>query len=220
MTAHAHQQHGPCADTVADAPPAVPPRPSRRDILRAALGHGGSAPVLRPPGAQTDFARLCDDCGACARACPQRIVRRAPAGGPMLDFARGGCIFCGECARACPTGALRAEPAQAWPWRAVIAQGCLSLGGISCRACEDACTPRAIGFRLAAGGRAIPVLAAARCTGCGECASVCPAGAVSFARVAPGQTADAAAPPADPEGRPGRQARPLRDTEDLREIAP
>lgn len=67
-----------------------------------------------------------------------------------------------------------------WPWTATITDTCLSLGGISCRACEDACEPRAIRFRLMTGGRAAPTLDPEQCTGCGECAFTCPTGAVSF----------------------------------------
>ncbi|WP_354545482.1 ferredoxin-type protein NapF [Roseovarius sp. MBR-78] len=160
------------------------PRHSRRDILRGTLGED-RCPVMRPPGAQTGFDRLCDDCGACARACPQRIIRHAEGGGPVLDFSRGACTFCGDCARACPTGALVVEARDTWPWRAVILPSCLSRQGISCRACEDACEPRAIRFRLQTGGRAVPVLDMDLCTGCGECASACPAKAVAFERALP-----------------------------------
>jgi ferredoxin-type protein NapF len=67
----------------------------------------------------------------------------------------------------------------------VITNSCLSLNGISCRACEDACDPRAIRFRLMTGGRATPVLDEALCTGCGECAYTCPAGAVAFEKAEP-----------------------------------
>jgi len=160
------------------------PKHSRRDILRGTLREQ-RRPVMRPPGAQAAFDHLCDDCGACARACPQKIIRHAEGGGPVLDFSRGACTFCGDCARACPTGALVAEAQTDWPWRAVILPSCLSRQGISCRACEDACEPRAIRFRLETKGRAVPVLATDICTGCGECAAACPAGAVTFERALP-----------------------------------
>lgn len=143
---------------------------------------------MRPPGAQAEFHDLCDDCGACSRACPQRIIRRDPSGGPSLSFRRGGCTFCGDCARACPTGALRDDGAAALPWRARILSGCLSYQGVSCRACEDACEPRAIRFRLMTGGRAEPVLDRDACTGCGECAFACPTDAITFDRFEPART--------------------------------
>ncbi|WGW03630.1 ferredoxin-type protein NapF [Tropicibacter oceani] len=163
------------------------PSHSRRDILRGSL-RGSRSTIMRPPGAQPDFDRLCDDCGACSRACPERIVRHAKSGGPELDFSHGACTFCGDCARACPTGALVEAEVGNWPWRATIGQSCLSHQGIACRACEDACEPRAIRFRLETGGRAVPVLTQDQCTGCGECAFTCPAGAVAFERRQPAKS--------------------------------
>ena len=160
---------------------------SRRDFLRGELRDSRGS-IMRPPGAQGDFERLCDDCGACSQACPQKIVRRADRGGPSLDFSHGACTFCGECARACPTGALVVEDVEDWPWRATILETCLSHQGISCRTCEDACEPRAIRFRLQTGGRALPVLDQNLCNGCGECAFTCPAQAVAFERRQPVNT--------------------------------
>ncbi len=156
---------------------------SRRNFLRGQLSRP-EEPEMRPPGAQPGFAQRCSGCGACARACPEAIVvpKRTNDATPMpvVDFTRGACTFCGACAEACDTGALLPESVSDWAWTAAIADTCLSLAGISCRACEDACEIRAISFRLMTGGRAAPVLDAALCTGCGACAFTCPAAAVSF----------------------------------------
>lgn len=152
---------------------------TRRDLLRGDFRTAGVI-LMRPPGAQPGFGDLCTDCGNCARACPQQIVRRAATGGPVIDFTLNPCSFCGDCARACPTGALKVVGQDAWHWRARTLDTCLSRKGIACRACEDACEPRAIRFRLETGGRAIPVLDAKHCTGCGECAATCPAAAITF----------------------------------------
>ncbi|MFW8637334.1 ferredoxin-type protein NapF [Cribrihabitans pelagius] len=157
---------------------------NRRDILRGSLRQGRTA-IMRPPGAQPEFDRLCDGCRACSQACPQRIVIHTGSGTPTLDFSLGACSFCGGCARACPTGALAEESQDAWPWRAGILQSCLSVQGTSCRTCEDACEHRAIRFRLQTGGRAVPILDRNLCTGCGECAFACPVNAVAFERVQP-----------------------------------
>jgi polyferredoxin len=51
--------------------------------------------------------RLCNECGACSRACPMDIDVRAFAisGRRVLS---GECILCQRCAQACPTGAVAA----------------------------------------------------------------------------------------------------------------
>lgn len=161
---------------------------SRRNFLRGQLSRP-EGPLMRPPGAQARFSQLCTGCGDCLRACPEAILIRQPGPPgpalPLVDFSRGACTFCGACAEACETGALRPEAVPDWPWTATITDTCLSLGGVSCRACEDACESRAIRFRLMTGGRAAPTLDPAQCTGCGECAFTCPAGAVSFEPRAP-----------------------------------
>ena len=55
---------------------------------------------------------------------------------------------------------------------------CLESGGVICRACRDACDARAITF---AARPTAPFIDAALCTGCGQCACVCPAGAIAVA---------------------------------------
>ena len=152
---------------------------SRRNFLRGQLSQP-EVPRMRPPGVQMGFARLCTHCGDCARACPEAIIIRHESGEPVVDFARGACTFCNACAEACETGALKPAAPDEWPWRATIDASCFSLNGVFCRSCEDACEPRAIRFRLMTGGRSAPVLDQDQCTGCGECASPCPAGAIKF----------------------------------------
>lgn len=153
---------------------------SRRDLLK---GHAKrEIPLMLPPGAVNRFSRLCDGCGACAEACPTGIIRRGTP--PVVDFSRGACTFCGDCIAACTTGALKPEGLPDWPWRGVIGSTCLSLQGVTCRACEDSCDLRAISFRLMTGGRSAPVLDQSQCSGCGECAFTCPATAIRFEQVA------------------------------------
>jgi ferredoxin-type protein NapF len=112
-------------------------------------------------------------------------------GTPHMDFSlgEGECTFCGDCTSACPTAALDADRARPWDWVADAGAKCLSSQGITCRACQDACEPRAIRFSLMTGGRAIPLIDEYSCTGCGACAGVCPAGAIRFSERA-GQTAE------------------------------
>jgi len=151
---------------------------SRRNFLRGRFREA-DVTVMRPPGAVAVFAKLCDGCGHCAEACPEGIVSSGPEG-PSVDVSRGACTFCGACAQACPTGALAEEAMASWPWRAAIADSCLSVNGVTCRACEDACDLRAIRFRLLTGGRSEPVLDTDQCSGCGGCVTACPVGAASM----------------------------------------
>lgn len=153
--------------------------PSRRSFLRGRVNEMSSR-TMRPPGAQADFSCLCDGCGDCVMACPNGIIVCSVSNGPEVHFGNGACTFCQECVRACPTGALVAMEHPAWDWRAAVNTSCLSLNGVSCRACDDACDERAIGFRLMTGGRAAPEIDLSRCTGCGACAHVCPSSSIDF----------------------------------------
>ncbi len=157
---------------------------SRRALLMARANH---AAMLRPPQArpEVEFLARCDGCRACSDACPQHILKIAD-GAPQMDFSLGAgeCTFCGECTAACPTGALDAACARDWSWTAEIAGRCLSLKGVSCRACNDACEPRAIRFQLMPGCRDVPLIDEAACTGCGACAGVCPVDAIRFTELA------------------------------------
>lgn len=154
---------------------------SRRSFLRGVTRSDSHRPVMRPPGADPlHFAGLCRDCDLCMSACPENVLTPAADGKPVLEFSGGECTFCGDCATACPTGALLPELMAAHPWRATISDSCFAKTGITCRSCQDVCDPNAIRFRLQPGGRAEPTLETAACTGCGACAHVCPAGAVTF----------------------------------------
>ncbi|WP_319531340.1 ferredoxin-type protein NapF [uncultured Cohaesibacter sp.] len=155
---------------------------NRRNFLRGKLKQS-DAPRMYPPGAQPNFERLCSQCGECSSACPEAIIIRHETGLPVVDFTRGGCTFCNACTDVCETGALLPAPSEDWPWQAEIGSSCFSLNGIACRACEDACEPRAISFRLMTGGRSSPILDTDQCTGCGECSATCPASAITFATI-------------------------------------
>jgi len=151
---------------------------SRAAFLRADISE---RPVpIRPPWsvAESAFTSLCDRCNKCLGACPENIVVAGRGGFPEVDFDRGECTFCARCADICPTGALTA--AAPWTLKATIAAGCISARGVVCRLCEERCEPRAIRFRLRPGGRAVPQIDNAACSGCGACYGVCPAGAIEM----------------------------------------
>lgn len=156
---------------------------SRRQFLRGDLR--GSRAGVRPPWAlpESAFTTQCTRCDDCVSACPGSLITRGSGGFPELDFRRGGCDLCGKCRLACKSGAFQAEAAgslAAWSHRAVIGTRCLSAQGVVCRACGDHCEAGAIRFRLAAAGRSFAQVDLARCTGCGACVAVCPAGAVTM----------------------------------------
>ncbi|WP_299949187.1 ferredoxin-type protein NapF [uncultured Ruegeria sp.] len=158
---------------------------SRRAFLKGKVLRDEQTSI-RPPGADTaEFLDLCTQCDECREACPEDIIKFDTQGWPVVQLDSGPCTFCGDCANACPTGALNPEHIADWPWRAKVAASCLSMNGVSCRICQDVCDHSAIRFQLQTGGRAEPVLDINSCTGCGACASACPAGSVSFQRHTP-----------------------------------
>jgi formate hydrogenlyase subunit 6/NADH:ubiquinone oxidoreductase subunit I len=79
---------------------------------------------------------------------------------------------------------LRAAPehprAPARPQIAAVGDACLTLAGVVCRSCGDACEANAIRFAPRLGAVARPELDATRCTGCGGCLSVCPNQAITL----------------------------------------
>ncbi|MBF0324843.1 MAG: 4Fe-4S dicluster domain-containing protein [Alphaproteobacteria bacterium] len=79
----------------------------------------------------------------------------------------------------------RSEQSELRPKVAVVAAGCLAVRGVTCVACADPCEPRALRIRPMLGGRAMPMIDAATCTGCGDCLAVCPVGALSLQPVDP-----------------------------------
>ncbi|WP_284155361.1 4Fe-4S dicluster domain-containing protein [Sulfuricystis multivorans] len=65
---------------------------------------------------------------------------------------------------------------------AAIGPTCIAyLQNVVCRSCGDACDAQAIRFSPRLGGAALPLVIAERCTGCGDCLPVCPAGAITLA---------------------------------------
>jgi ferredoxin-type protein NapF len=64
--------------------------------------------------------------------------------------------------------------------RLLVADHCLSLTGVACRACEDACAVRAISFQPRMGGAYQLSVDPLACTGCGDCLPVCPVSALEL----------------------------------------
>lgn len=78
----------------------------------------------------------------------------------------------------------RLSPAETQPVQgpvvAVLGEGCLAVRGITCASCVDPCEPGALKIRPMLGGRGLPTINAAACTGCGDCLNVCPVEALSL----------------------------------------
>lgn len=164
-------------------PPALPPAVAR--------GAFRPAPCSRPPGAAPEarFLELCARCGACVKACPAWVLRKAGPefagleGSPILRPAEAPCLFCEglPCAAACKTGALGTPPpgSRARIGLAVVdAALCYAGLGQPCDLCFKKCPvgPAAISVKPGSPALADP----AACNGCGLCAQGCPAGAIAI----------------------------------------
>jgi len=85
--------------------------------------------------------------------------------------------------------AARTQPPEIQgPRVAVLGGGCLAVQGVACGTCADPCAPRALKMRPMLGGRAIPLIDVAACSGCGDCLNVCPVGALSLASAGVGES--------------------------------
>jgi ferredoxin-type protein NapF len=148
--------------------------PSRRRFL---TGRPAGTP---PPWADpARFHDLCTRCGACAAACPELILVTAEAGYPSVDFGRGECTFCGACAAACPEPIFAPRAETPWALVAAIGEACLTLRGVVCQSCRDACPTAAVRFELAYRSAPRPRVDTTACTGCGACVGGCPTAAIA-----------------------------------------
>ncbi|WP_153448269.1 ferredoxin-type protein NapF [Vibrio algicola] len=131
--------------------------------------------VARPPTAVDEdiFQRLCNQCGECAKVCPQDIIH-IQNGYPTLDVDYAHCTLCGECKKVCPTIALSGEQ-QDTGLRAQVNDTCINRYGY-CDACESSCPSQALKWQ----DGARPSIELANCNGCGACKPDCYIGAISL----------------------------------------
>lgn len=156
--------------------------------------------TLRPPSADDSFLSSCVRCGLCVEACPYLTLKLASfgsgieAGTPYFEPRKIPCYMCKDipCAAICPTGALdirrlkgeNGEPDinKAQMGVAIVdTTHCIAYGGIQCDACYRACPliDKALYLEYRhstftnAHAKALPMVNAEFCTGCGICEKVC-----------------------------------------------
>ncbi len=152
----------------------------RRKLFTSFKKQQEQYPVIRPPYAKDEsvFAKECASCdGKCATLCQEQIIVIAEDKTPVLDFTKGGCTYCDECAKACEPGVLQVEHKQRIKAEfAIDMLKCLSWNHTMCFSCKDPCLDKAIDFL----GMFRPEIDAQKCTACGFCVGVCPAGAIGI----------------------------------------
>ena len=146
-----------------------------------AIGRRFTLPVHRPPGAveERSFLAGCTRCGECINACPVGAIVLAPAkfreaaGTPMIDPHRSPCVMCPDtpCITACEPAVLRADRPLRMGVAWIQTMACLAHTGTFCTVCSERC-PVEGAIELRAGK---PRIREDVCSGCGVCASVCPA---------------------------------------------
>lgn len=156
---------------------------TRRDLFFGRTKSMNLDGVIRPPWAVvgSQFKEKCTGCGECVSACPENIIEIDTDHLPKVEFSKGECTFCEDCVAVCKDAALIiAGSGNPWELDVSITQKCLAYAAVECRICEDQCEPRAIRFRLTAGGVSSPQLDNVSCTGCGACMAPCPVEAISI----------------------------------------
>jgi len=146
--------------------------------------------VIRPPGAVTEslFLARCTRCGACWEVCPTKLLRPQNMETSILHYGTPSAVFnpawcradCTACTQVCPSGAIRpvlpAEKKNISMGQAAIQfEHCRLYDDKECSVCGRQCPFDAISFQWSdAEYRKIPIVDAAKCTGCGFCIVSCP----------------------------------------------
>lgn len=128
------------------------------------------------------FVDHCTQCYECVAACPHQAIRVLRDQSmelyayPVIMPREQPCYICSDfpCIAACAEGALSINFKDESLGSAVIDPGrCFSYQGNFCQACINNCPEGAKAIHADHLGR--PVIEAAGCSGCGQCAFACPA---------------------------------------------
>ena len=156
---------------------------NRRQFLQVSYLPTSRSQHLKPPWSlpQLEFVNNCTRCSDCIDICPENILVHDNNDFPKIDFNLGGCTFCEKCVDVCGDNAFYQKNENTVPWthKVSIGKECISLHGVTCRACGDSCEWAAITFHHELGGIVRPEVDMEHCTGCGFCIYVCPVSAVS-----------------------------------------
>ena len=145
---------------------------------------------IRPPGAlpEDQFRETCTQCSDCREACPYDSIRRIgpefgqDAGFPAIIPHQSPCHLCEDmpCIAACePHALLPVTPNTASMGTAVIhAAACYVTQGQPCDYCVVRCPLKA--DAIAFGESGMPIVNTSGCVGCGVCAHICPADAITI----------------------------------------
>lgn len=151
---------------------------------------------VRPPGAlpEADFLSACTRCDDCIKACPHLVIRKAGievgkdvATTPIIVPGDNSCRFCDgfPCIQACASGALRLPNSdiKIRIGTAVVREpACYSVQKQPCDYCQTYCPETEKAIRVSGPGSA-PAVNAQLCTGCGQCAEICPTGCITVVRL-------------------------------------
>lgn len=152
---------------------------SKKELLSANV-HG--KPTIRPPYAskESHFDELCESCGDCLLACPEKILIYARGKLPKIDFSIGECTLCFKCVDACKYQALSRENKPAQYVALIIQEKCLSFNKVICDVCFDSCQYEAIDRKIMPAGIKHIMINHSKCLSCGACFHDCPNNAVAM----------------------------------------